>query len=261
MSYKAKIYTLGCKVNQYESEAIGEALEKNGFEIVDRGEADVCIINTCTVTAESDRKSRQTIRRAISSSPEAAIIVTGCYAQMKGEKIAEIEGVDFVCGNRKKMLCVDKALEFVKAKPEKTQCSLTSLEGAPFEDIEVTRSERTRAYIKIEDGCENKCAYCIIPSARGKIRSKSPEKVLAEAKRLRAAGYHELVLTGIEVAAYGKDLEGDTNIGELICMLDRETDFERISLGSIEPSMMKKEFVDKIANLKSSIFNIKTANS
>ena len=251
MSYKAKIYTLGCKVNQYESEAIAEELEKNGFEIVRGSEcgADVCIINTCTVTAESDRKSRQMIRRLISSNPEAAVIVTGCYAQVSGDKIAQIKGVDYICGNKSKMICVQKAMELVKNKNEKAVCEVQELEGAQFEDMSASHSERTRAYIKIEDGCENNCSYCIIPMARGKIRSKAPEKVLEEAKKLKDAGYHELVLTGIEVAAYGKDLQGGIDLGELMVALDQEVGFERISLGSLEPSMMRSSFVDKITAL------------
>ena len=164
MGYKAKIYTLGCKVNQYESEAIAEELEKNGFEIVRRSgaRADVCIINTCTVTAESDRKSRQMIRRLISSNPEAAVIVTGCYAQVSGDKIADIKGVDYICGNRSKMICVQKAMELVNNKNEKAVCEVQDLEGAPFEEMSASHSERTRAYIKIQDGCENNCSYCII---------------------------------------------------------------------------------------------------
>ena len=251
MKYKARIYTLGCKVNQYESEAIAEALEERGFEVITKGEGDVCIINTCTVTGESDRKSRQTIRRAITSNPQAAVIVTGCYAQVRGEEIARIPGVDFVCGNKSKLLTVEKAVELCKNKLPAPVCSVESLEGAVFEDMYTSRSERTRAYIKIEDGCENHCAYCIIPRARGKIRSKSPDKVVEEAKRLKKAGYHELVLTGIEVAAYGKDLVEDVDIGELMLRLDEETDFERISLGSLEPSMMRKPLVDKIAQMKS----------
>jgi len=253
MKYRARIYTLGCKVNQYESEAIAEELEKRGFEILmdNEGIADICIINTCTVTGESDRKSRQIIRRAIGANPGCRVIVTGCYAQVNGEKIAEIDGVNFVCGNKNKLIAVDKAAELAKEGRKVPQCCVESLDGAEFEDMYTERSERTRAYIKIEDGCENKCAYCIIPRARGKVRSKSPDKVIEEAKMLNKAGYHELVLTGIEVTAYGKDKNDGVDIGELMLMLDRETEFERISLGSLEPSMMRKSFVDKIASMRS----------
>lgn len=253
MKYKARIYTLGCKVNQYESEAIAEELEKRGFEILgtSKQEADVCIINTCTVTGESDRKSRQIIRRAIGANPRSGIIVTGCYAQVKSEQIASINGVDYICGNRNKLITVEKAVELAKKKHEKCQCEVESLDGAGFEDMYIQRSERTRAYIKIEDGCENKCAYCIIPKARGKIRSKAPDKVIKEAGMLRAAGYRELLVTGIEVAAYGKDIGKDINIGVIMERLDSETDFERISMGSLEPSMMRKSFIDIIAAMKS----------
>ncbi len=251
MEFKARIYTLGCKVNQYESEAIREELERRGFSFASSEDGvDVCIINTCTVTAESDRKCRQMIRRAIASNPDAAIIVTGCYAQVNGEKIAAIKGVDFVCGNRNKLITVEKAVELAGKKLLEPVCAVESLEGAKFEDMAAARSERTRAYIKIEDGCENKCAYCIIPRARGKIRSKTPDKVVAEAKNMRNMGYRELVLTGIEVVGYGKDLEKGVDLPKIMELISENTGFERISLGSLEPSVLKKGFVDRLASIK-----------
>ena len=180
-------YTLGCKVNQYESEAILEAFERHGFRISKADEhCDVYIINTCTVTAESDRKARQFIRRAIHRNPQAYILVTGCLAQTAQESIAAIEGVDFVCGNATKMQVLEAALQLVASghKNEKTVCMVSSLEGAAFEPMQITRCDRTRAYVKIEDGCESRCTYCIIPSVRGPIRSRALDDIRREAKRL-----------------------------------------------------------------------------
>lgn len=244
---KAAIYTLGCKANQYESEAISEALVADGYEIVEKG-GDVAVINTCTVTAEADRKCRQTIRRAAKENPGAALFVTGCMAQVAPKAAASIPGVVFVCGNGNKMQLVDKIKAWASEsfRPEKPAVLVESLDGAAFEPMCIRRSERTRAYIKVEDGCESKCAYCIIPQARGPIRSKKPEEVLREAKGLVAAGYKELVLTGIEVSAYGKDLE-NTDLGDLVQMLNAIPGIERIRFPSTDPASMKPAFIDKIA--------------
>ena len=207
------ILTLGCKVNQYESEAIAERLASLGFEIKQASEeCDAYIINTCTVTAESDRKARQFIRRAISKNPEAYILVTGCLAQTNPENIAAIAGVDYVCGNTDKLIIAD-ALNDLFAKGEKnsqTEIFVRDIDSAGFEKMEIKHFDRTRAYIKIEDGCESKCTYCIIPYARGKIRSKAPEEVICEVTHFVKNGCSEVVLTGIETASYGKDLNGYT---------------------------------------------------
>ena len=173
--FTAGILTLGCKVNQYESEAIAEALADNGLEI--RPHTDVCdvyVINTCTVTAESDRKACQFIRRAIQKNPAAYILVTGCLGQVDAERIAEISGVDYVCGNTNKLSVVSEALLLISAghKNAAAKICVEEITSAPFEKMSIKEFERTRAYVKIEDGCESKCTYCIIPSARGKIRSK-----------------------------------------------------------------------------------------
>ncbi len=242
------LYTLGCKVNQYESEAFAEALEADGYTAVQGGrDSAVCIINTCTVTGESDRKCRQTIRHAIADNPGAYIIVTGCFAQISPETISAIAGVDCIIGNRNKLQVLEMARAALNGNKIKAT-HVESLQDAPYEEMQVKRSERTRAYIKIQDGCENNCSYCIIPKARGPIRSRKVEDVLREAKTLVNAGYKELVLTGIEVAAYGKDL-GDTDLVTLLSILNNIEGLERIRLSSIELSFLRPHIIEGIAKL------------
>ncbi len=254
----ASIYTLGCKVNSYESIAISERLRENGIEILKSSEkVDICIINTCAVTSEAERKSRQIVRRMASHSSGAYIIVTGCSAQADAEKMLSIEGVSAVCGNREKMKAADLAIAHAKKlwegegeKRDPVICSC-DLENAPFEKMQINKSERTRAVIKIEDGCESKCAYCIIPSLRGKIRSKDLFDVVREAKALAENGYREIVLTGIEVSAYGKDLGIKDGLASLIEELDKIEGVERIRLGSLDPSSIKSDFIDRVAKVPS----------
>lgn len=245
------IYTLGCKVNQYESEAIAEYLTKNGISVASASSAcDAYIINTCTVTAESDRKARQFIRRAISKNKNAYIIVTGCFAQSSPEDVAKIEGVDFICGNTEKLIAAKRLIEYFESDKQKSapEIYVNDINSAPFEEMSITTFERTRAYVKIEDGCENRCAYCIIPSARGKVRSKAPQDIIAEVEALVKNGCKEVVLTGIETASYGKDL-GDVTLADLLCRVDKIEGLERIRLGSLDPSLITPNFVDKIAGL------------
>jgi len=253
MSYTLGIYTLGCKVNQYESEAIAEKASKMGFIIGDPSSfCDVYIINTCTVTAESDRKSRQFIRRAISVNPDASIIVTGCFSQVAPEQVAAIDGVDFVLGSRDKMKAVDAAITLAgKKKPEKATIAVRPTSEYGFEEMEIEHFPRTRAYIKIEDGCESHCTYCIIPRARGKICSKPKDAVLSEIEKLADSGCPEVVLTGIETASYGIDLE-NYRLPELLRDVDIIAKGKmRVRLGSLDPSLIKPAFVEKIAPLTS----------
>lgn len=247
------VYTLGCKVNQYESEAILEAFEQRGFALGTPNDiCDIYIINTCTVTAESDRKARQFIRRAIHRNPNAYVLVTGCLAQTAPESIAAIAGVDYICGNADKMQIVDAAerLMHLGQKEHETTVSVTSLDGASFEPMKITRFDRTRAYVKIEDGCESRCTYCIIPNARGKIRSKPVEEVLEEVRGLISNGCREIVLTGIETASYGKDLP-NTSLADLLVAIDQLDGIGRVRLGSLDPSLLKPAFVQAIAPLRS----------
>lgn len=248
-----RITTLGCKVNQYESEAIAEALEKSGFEILKGNEVcDAYIINTCTVTAESDRKARQMIRRMISRNPKAFILITGCYSQVSPDAVASIEGVDYVCGNSNKMSVVDKLCHLIEnGKPDIAEICVPTLEDAEFECMSITKFDRTRAYVKIEDGCESKCTYCTIPAARGQIRSKPFNDVIKEVKELIRGGCAEVVLTGIETGSYGADLDDGQDLASLLCEIDKLEGIGRVRLGSLDPTVIKPAFVEKIKDLKS----------
>lgn len=249
----AGIYTLGCKVNQYESEAIAERLNEAGFSVLSpRENCDVYIINTCTVTAESDRKARQFIRRAIHQNPEAYILVTGCFSQISPQTVAAIPGVDYVCGNAEKQSVVQVALDLIKTgrKNDAPLLQTDAPDARGFETMCIRRFDRTRAYLKIEDGCESRCAYCIIPAARGKIRSKKPEDVLAEVAELTRGGCREVVLTGIETASWGKDLQGWT-LADLLEEVDAIPGIGRVRLGSLDPSLIRPAFVERISRLHS----------
>ena len=246
------IYTLGCKVNQYESEAIAELFLKEGFSVCAPNEiCDVYVINTCTVTAESDRKARQIIRRFISKNPNAVVIVTGCYAQASPDEVARIAGVTAVVGNREKTAVVLAARKHLRERSEALpEIMVSSLDGAGFEPMSITKFDRTRAYVKIEDGCESHCAYCIIPSARGAIRSKPLREVVQEVRVLTENGCPEIVLTGIETASYGKDLTGDS-LSSLLRAVDEIDGIGRVRLGSLDPSSIKPRFVSEIKDLSS----------
>ena len=245
------LYTLGCKVSQYETEAIGEAFEARGFTVMPFDSVcDAYVINTCTVTAESDRKSRQIIRRAIKKNPSAVVAVVGCYSQRSPDELLKMDGVDIVLGTDKKLEVVDR-VEFLLDNPlEKPYCSIEDLDKADFEPMTITKAPRTRAYVKIEDGCESKCTYCAISSARGRVRSKLPEEVIREVEGLYKNGTREIVLTGIETGSYGKDFDFDYTLADLIVELDKRGSCERIRLGSLAPELIGKSFVDKVKGVK-----------
>ncbi len=246
------IITLGCKVNQYESEAIAEAFAARGAEILSPDlPCDVYVINTCTVTAESDRKAGQLIRRAAHLNPDARILVTGCFSQSAPASVAALPFVDYVCGNTNKLSVVDAAFDLLKGEkqhPSPVLC-VEDVQNAPLEPMHITRFDRTRAYVKIEDGCENRCTYCAIPAARGRVRSKPMPSVLDEVAELVRGGCREVVLTGIETASYGRDLEG-TDLADLLEAVDRIKGLERVRLGSLDPSLMRAPFVERIAKLR-----------
>lgn len=253
---KVGFLTLGCKVNQYESAAIAEKLFRHGFEIADfNDKCDYYVINTCTVTAEADRKSRQMIRRAKKNNPDARIIVTGCLAQTKAEKLAEIGGVSAILGSRNKMQVVEKIAELEKGGTTRN-IDVAPLCSLGFENMMLDgrfgggTEERTRAYVKIEDGCDSHCTYCIIPSARGPVVSKKPENVVDEVEALVKKGYLEVVLTGIETGSYGKDFKDGYTLADLLCEVNKIDGLERIRLGSLDPSIMKPDFVKSISKLQ-----------
>ena len=249
--YRVGLYTLGCKVSQYETEAIGEEFERRGFEVCDFGSVcDVYVINTCTVTAESDRKSRQFIRRAINKNPGAVCCVIGCYSQRGWDEIKKIDGVGIILGTENKMSVVPLACKMLKERQlTGTPCqiiSTTDVSKAEFEPMCITRAPRTRAYVKIEDGCESRCSYCAISHARGRVRSKRAEDVVSEVEGLYKNGTREIVLTGIETGSYGRDFDCDFDLADLICLLDRRKSCERIRLGSLAPELIGKDFVRKV---------------
>ena len=251
---KVGLYTLGCKVSLYETQAIAEAFEAAGFTVCPFDDVcDVYVINTCTVTAESDAKSRKYIRRAIRKNPEAVVIVIGCYSQRAPDEVAKIEGVSAVIGTADKMKCVEIAENLLNSKFEIRNSKLvrvTSLENSMFESMCVKSAPRTRAYVKIEDGCECRCTYCAISAARGPVRSKNPDEVISEVEGLYKNGTLEIVLTGIETGSYGADFDEKYDLADLICQLDARHSCERIRLGSMAPELLTEKFVDRIADTK-----------
>ena len=249
-AYSVGLYTLGCKVSQYETEAIAEGLERLGFRIADfHGVCDLYVVNTCTVTAESDRKCRQIIRRAHKQNPAAPIMVCGCYAQTTPADILKLPGVVYVCGTGGKMQIPLRAKELLASPPSQPIAAVTRVEDEPFEPMSITRAPRTRAYLKIEDGCSCRCTYCAIPNARGNVRSKPLADVLQEVKTLSDGGVREVVLTGIETASYGEDL-GDVRLIDLLERLDREKWSPRLRLGSLSPELMRADFIRRFAALR-----------
>ena len=246
---KAALHNLGCKVNAYETEAMQEILEKHGYEIVPFGEkADVYLINTCSVTNIADRKSRQMLHRARKMNPDAVVIAAGCYVQAAGRELLQDSSVDILIGNNEKA----NLPEILKAWEEEHDAShihdLTR--EHTYEELSLSHTaEHTRAYMKIQDGCNQFCTYCIIPYTRGRVRSRKIEDIEAEAKRLAAGGYKEIVLTGIHLDSYGVDLENE-NLLDVIRRIAAIDGIERIRLGSLEPRIMTEEFVEGLASVK-----------
>ncbi|MDW7672274.1 MAG: tRNA (N(6)-L-threonylcarbamoyladenosine(37)-C(2))-methylthiotransferase MtaB [Bacillota bacterium] len=248
---KLATITLGCKVNQYETQALIELFEQEGYETVSVDEpTDVFLINTCTVTSMSDRKSRQMIRRARKLNPRAVVAVTGCYAQLSPDEVQQIEGVHVVSGTSDRHRLVD-AVQAVRPDQESPILLVTPHEaGESFESLSVNKTrEMTRAYVKIQDGCNQFCSYCIIPYARGAIRSRPKDEVVNEVKRLVANGFQEVVITGIHLASYGKEWQQPLALISLMESLDSISGLGRLRLGSLEPTLMQKDVVERIMTL------------
>lgn len=240
---KVKFLTLGCKVNLYETEAMKGLFEKSGYEITESEDADVFVINTCTVTAMSDRKSRQMIRRAKKKNPESIVAVVGCYSQVSPDEVAKIQDIDIIMGTTDRT----KIVEYVEAFDGNRQTYVKSEIPKIFEDLKSTHQSRTRATLKIQDGCRNFCTYCIIPFARGPLRSKTIESTLEEVKELAANGYKEIVLVGINLAMYGVDTGSSLiEIIEAVCGVEG---IERVRLGSLEPNLVTDEFIERTKKL------------
>lgn len=245
------ILTLGCKVNQYESEAMKELFEKNQYVEVDKETdvADVYIVNTCTVTNLSDRKSRQYIRRAKRENPDAIVAVVGCYSQVSPKEVESLEDVDIIIGTSERERIVELCENYKKDQGKIN--IVRSLKGdREFQKIKTTREHiMTRSYMKVQDGCNRFCSYCIIPYARGEIRSRTIDDSLEEAKVLAKAGYKEIVLTGIHIGSYGKDL-GDKRLIDLIEAIGKVQGIERIRLSSVEPVIITDEFMERALETK-----------
>lgn len=237
-------HTLGCKVNHYETEAIWQLFKEADYERVDfETNADVFVINTCTVTNTGDKKSRQIIRRAIRKNPDAVVCVTGCYAQTSSAEIMEIPGVDVVVGTQDRHKLLDYIDEFQKERQPINGVG-NIMKNRKYEELDVPYfTDRTRASLKIQEGCNNFCTFCIIPWARGLMRSRDPEKVVEQATTLVNAGYKEIVLTGIHTGGYGQDLK-NYNLAQLLRDLDQVDGLERIRISSIEASQLTDEVID-----------------
>ena len=238
------IATLGCKVNQFESEAIIDSLEHQGYRTVPFGDpADITIINTCTVTHRADFQSRQMVRKALRFSPTSLLIVTGCYAQVEPQAFAEMKGVTYLLGNREKHLIPELLPQIEQGRMERLQVSDIEKETR-FLDVPLTSFHRhTRAFLKIQDGCDAHCSYCIVPHARGRSRSLSPERIIEHCARLKEKGFKEVVLTGIHIGAYGQDFSPIFSLEKLLERLERSETPPRIRLSSIEPLDFSPTFV------------------
>jgi threonylcarbamoyladenosine tRNA methylthiotransferase MtaB len=230
------IATLGCKINQFESEVLTESIEKEGYRIVPFGEkADITIINTCTVTHRADFQSRQMVRRAHRSSSDTLLIVTGCYAQVDPEKLSKIEGVKYLLGNQEKTRIPSFLSLMERGELPKIQVDDIRKEVLFADTPLLSFHHHTRAFLKVQDGCDARCSYCIVPSARGRSRSLAPERVLDHLKELKQKGYKEAVLTGIHLGAYGFDLGPAVSLEDLLGRVEKEETPSRIRLSSIEP--------------------------
>ena len=250
---KASLHNLGCKVNSYETEAMEQMLIDAGYEIVPFGDgvkADIYIINTCSVTNIADRKSRQMLHKAKKQNPDAIVVATGCYVQADGADLINDEAVDIVIGNNRKNQLVRIIEEYMRDKRNNNDVIDISKERE-YEKLNINEvCEHTRAYIKVQDGCNQFCSYCIIPYTRGRVRSRVPEDVEAEVTRLADKGYKEFVLTGIHLSSYGIELAESTTLLELIKRVSAIKGVKRIRLGSFEPRILTEEFVSELAKIE-----------
>lgn len=241
--------TLGCRVNQYETEAIAEAFINEGYRTVDFEEkADVYVINTCTVTSIGDKKSRQMIRKAKKKNPQAVVVVAGCYSQVAPGEVAAIEGVDIIVGTSGKSQIPALVKEYLESGIQINHVQ-DIMDIKRFEEMEIDEyQDRTRAFLKIQDGCDRYCSYCLIPYARGHIRSRNPENIIHEVEKLAAGGFKEIILSGIHVASYGKDIGGIT-LTDVIENISAIDGIERIRIGSIDPTFFDENTVSRLGKV------------
>ena len=243
--------TLGCKVNQYETNAMAQKFKEKGYKVIEgEAKADIYVINTCTVTNMSDRKSRQMLRRMKDINKNAIIVACGCYVQVSKEEVEQMEEIDLVLGNNEKKNIVEYVEKYIEEnkKEENMEDVMQQREFVDFGDV--TYTEKTRAVIKVQDGCDRFCSYCIIPYARGRVRSRKPQSVISEIEKIAKQGIQEVVVTGIHVASYGKDFNNDYKLIDLLEEINKIDGIKRIRLGSIEPLLITEEFVERLKKLE-----------
>ncbi len=250
MKKKVALHNLGCKVNAYETEAMGQMFEKRGYEIVPFTEkADIYVINTCTVTNIADRKSRQMLHKAKKMNENSIVVAVGCYAQAFSKELEQDELVDIIVGNDRKKEIVDLVEQNIRETVIDINDTRVTYE---FEELNIESiKEHTRAFIKIQDGCNQFCSYCIIPYARGRIRSRRPGNIMKEIDRLIESGYQEVVLTGIHLTSYGKDFDENIGLIDVIKMIGEKQEIKRIRLGSLEPRVITREFMEELKKIDS----------
>ena len=244
-------YTLGCKVNQYETNAMAQKFANSGYKVVHGEEnADIAIVNTCTVTNMSDRKSRQILRRIKKINPQTIVVAVGCYVQVAREKVEQIPEIDLVLGNNEKNDIVEYIETYLKENIKLNKVSDVMYQKQFIDFGTITYTEKTRAAIKIQDGCDRFCSYCIIPYARGRVRSRKPESIIDEVNKIVNDGIQEIVITGIHVASYGKDFENEYRLIDLLEDLNKIENLKRIRLSSIEPMIITNEFIERLIKLE-----------
>ena len=251
---KVSFYTLGCKVNQYETNAMAQKFKEAGYEIVDMNDdiSDICIVNTCTVTNMSDRKSRHSLRRVKEKNPSAIIAAVGCYAQVAKNDLEKMSEIDIVLGNEEKANIVQYVEKFMENHNENKLIEIEDIASKKeFEDMgQITYTEKTRAFIKVQDGCNQFCSYCIIPYARGRVRSRNAESIIKEITQIAQNGIKEVVITGIHVASYGRDFGNENGLIELLEKINEIEGIKRIRLGSLEPKIITEEFMQRLSKLE-----------
>ena len=252
MERTVAFYTLGCKVNQYETNAMEQQFIKNGYKVVDHHDfADIYVVNTCTVTNIAERKSRQMLRRVKDINKDAILVVCGCYAQVAKEELEKIPEIDIILGINEKNNIVEIVEDYIKKQVSKEEIVSDVSNQNEFLDFgDVTYTEKNRAVVKVQDGCNMFCSYCIIPYARGRIRSRKIESVVSEISKIAKLGIKEVVITGIHVASYGKDFEENIGLINLLEAINKIDGIERIRLSSIEPNIIDEEFVKRLSKLE-----------
>ena len=247
---KIAFCTLGCKVNQYETNAMMQKFVNSGYEIVGFHEfADVYIINTCTVTNMADKKSRQMLRRVKEINNNAIVVAVGCYVQVAEEDLEKIDEIDLILGNNEKLDIVKYVEEYISNNKKQYEASDVMHQSEFLDFGSITYTEKTRAVIKVQDGCDRFCSYCIIPYARGRVRSRQPKSILQEIEKISNQGIKEVVITGIHIASYGKDFKTEYRLIDLLEDINKIDGIKRIRLGSLEPTLITEEFIGRLTKI------------